>query len=51
VHTNSGHHSVFADTVDVPGLYDLGSTYDVLNGEYASSISTKHPVMKWDEGM
>ncbi|KAI0088021.1 MAC/Perforin domain-containing protein [Irpex rosettiformis] len=40
-----------ADTPDdyIPGLYTLGSTYDVLNGKYADSKSALQQVIDWDK--
>lgn len=33
----------------IPGLYTLGSTYDVLNGKYADSKSALQQVIDWDK--
>ncbi|KAI0693082.1 hypothetical protein BC835DRAFT_1416168 [Cytidiella melzeri] len=33
----------------IPGLRTLGSTYDVLRGQYADSLSTKQQVIDWDK--
>ena len=33
----------------IPGLYILGSTYDVLNGKYADSKSALQQVIDWDK--
>ncbi len=47
-------HSHVADAGDtpddyIPGLYELGSTYDVLNGKYADSKSTIQQVIDWSK--
>jgi hypothetical protein len=34
----------------VPGLYTLGSTYNVLNGKYADSKSALQQVIDWNKG-
>ncbi|KAI0090304.1 hypothetical protein BDY19DRAFT_764796 [Irpex rosettiformis] len=33
----------------IPGLYELGSTYDVLNGKYADSKSALQQVLDWNK--
>jgi hypothetical protein len=33
----------------IPGLYTLGSTYDVLNGKYADPKSTIQEVIDWNK--
>jgi hypothetical protein len=33
----------------IPGLYILGSTYNVLNGKYAESKSTLQQVVDWNK--
>lgn len=33
----------------IPGLYTLGSTYNVLNGKYADSNSALQQVIDWDQ--
>lgn len=33
----------------IPGLYTLGSTYNVLNGKYADSKSALQQVIDWDK--
>ena len=35
----------------IPGLYTLGSTYNVLNGRYADSRSTVQQIIDWSKSM
>ena len=43
----------FSDTPSnyVPGLFALGSTYDVLNGRYADPRSIRQQVIDWSQSM